>query len=129
MTRTAVNPWQWQQKYGFTQTWRVEGVRTLLFVSGQGPVDANGAVVGEGDFEAQVRTTIANLETVLTAAGGSLDSILKMTTYLTDVSQLADYARIRAELVTGTLPASTVIGVSGLAFPGMQIEIDVVAAL
>ena len=56
MTRTAVNPWQWQQKYGFTQAWRVEGVRTLLFVSGQGPVDANGAVVGEGDFEAQVRT-------------------------------------------------------------------------
>lgn len=129
MTRTAVNPWQWQQKYGFTQAWRVEGARTLLFVSGQGPVDANGAVVGEGDFEAQVRTTIANLETVLTAAGGSLDAIVKMTTYLTDVSQLADYARIRTELVTGTPPASTVIGVSGLAFPGMQIEIDVVAAL
>ena len=129
MSRTTVNPWTWQEKFGFSQAVRVDAARSLLFLAGQGPLDAEGAVVDDDDFHAQVRTTFENVATVLAAAGATWSDVVKMTTYLTDIGRLADYARIRTELLADHRPASTVVEVSGFAFAGMQIEVDIVAAL
>ena len=129
MEKRQINPWRWQDPFGFSQAWRVDAAEAVVFLAGQGPVSADGEVVGDGDFEAQARQTFANIATVLEQAGASLDSVVKLTVYLTDMATLRDYGRLRAELMLGPPPASTAIQVGALALPGMMIEIEAVAVL
>ncbi|MFN8187039.1 MAG: RidA family protein [Gaiellales bacterium] len=111
MEKRQVNPWSWQDRLGFSQAWRVDGAETVVFVAGQGPVSADGDLVGEGDFEAQVRQTFDNLTIVLEQAGASLASVVKLTVYLTDIAMLRDYGRVRDVLIPGPPPASTAVQV------------------
>jgi enamine deaminase RidA (YjgF/YER057c/UK114 family) len=127
--RQQVNPWEWQDRFGYSQGWKIDGARSLVVVAGQGSSSADGELVGAGDFEAQVRQTFANLGAVLEGAGASLDDVVKLTVYLTDIGRLRDYGRIRAELMSGAPPASTAIQVGALAWPGMMIEVDAIALL
>lgn len=129
MDKRQVNPWTWQDRAGFSQAWRVDDARSIVFVSGQASISPDGELVGEGDFEAQTRQVFENLRTVLAEAGTSLDAIVKVTVYLTDMSMLRDYARIKAEYIGGDQPASTAIEVSSLALPGMLIEVEAIAAV
>ena len=126
--RRQINPWSWQERLGYSQAWRVDGAESVVFVAGQGPISAEGELVGEGDFEAQVRQTFENLRTVLEEAGASLDSLVKLTVYLTDIGTLRDYGRVRGEFVPGPPPAGTAVQVGALAAPGMMVEVDAVAA-
>jgi len=70
MEKRQINPWRWQDPFGFSQAWRVDAAEAVVFLAGQGPVSADGEVVGNGDFETQVRLTFANIATVLEQAGG-----------------------------------------------------------
>jgi enamine deaminase RidA (YjgF/YER057c/UK114 family) len=79
--RWPVDPWTRQARFGYSQAWRVDGARTLVVVAWQGPVSADGELVGAGDF------------------------------------------------FPGPPPAGTVVGVTGLAVPGMLLEMAAVAAL
>jgi 2-iminobutanoate/2-iminopropanoate deaminase len=115
-----VNPWTWQDMAGFSQAWRIEDASSIVFVSGQAPVSADGQLVGEGDFEAQVRQVFGNLLTVLEGAGMGLDAVVKLTVFLTDMTRLRDYTRIKGEFLTGEQPASTAVGVTALARPEMM---------
>jgi enamine deaminase RidA (YjgF/YER057c/UK114 family) len=69
------------------------------------------------------------LSTVLEQSGATLESIVKLTVYLTDMNKLRDYTPIKARFIEGEQPASTAIGVASLALPGMMIEIDATAVL
>ena len=129
MNKTQINPWTWQDRFQFSQAWRVDSPETVVFLSGQGPLSADGQLVGDGDFELQARQTFHNLQTVLTQAGATFDDIVKVTVYLTDISRLRDYARVKSEFIPGDQPASTAIGVVTLAIPGMMIEVEAVAVL
>ena len=88
-----------------------------------------GELVGEGDFEAQTRQVFDNLDAVLSEAGASLDAIVKITVYLTDIGTLRDFGRIKADYISGEQPASTALEVSSLALPGMMIEVEAIAAM
>jgi 2-iminobutanoate/2-iminopropanoate deaminase len=127
MNSQQINPWTWQDQFGFSQAWRVDDAQSIVFVSGQGPVSPDGELVGEGDFEAQTRQVFENLQTVLSAAGASFDAIMKITVYLTDIGTLRDFGRIKAEFIPGEQPASTALEVSSLALPGMMIEVEAIA--
>jgi len=128
--KQQINPWTWQEQFGFSHAWRVDGARSVIFLAGQGPISADGAVVGAGDFETQARLTFENLKTVLEQAGATFDAVVKLTVYLTDMSLLRDFARVRNEFVsTASPPASTALGVSSLALPGMMIEVEAIAVL
>jgi enamine deaminase RidA (YjgF/YER057c/UK114 family) len=127
--KKQINPWAWQDRFGFSQAWRVDDAKAVVFLAGQGPISPDGEVVGDGDFEAQVRQTLENLATVLDRAGAPADAIVKLTVYLTDIGQLREYGRLRAELMPGLPPASTAVQVVALALPGMMIEIEAVAVL
>jgi enamine deaminase RidA (YjgF/YER057c/UK114 family) len=129
MDKQQVNPWSWQDLAGFSQAWRVDGASSVVFVAGQGPISPEGALVGEDDFEAQVRVTFENLGTVLAEAGASFEHVVKLGVYLTDIGRLRDYGRIRAELMPGPPPASTAVQVVSLAVPGMMIEVEAFAVL
>jgi 2-iminobutanoate/2-iminopropanoate deaminase len=127
METQQVNPWSWQDAAGFSQGWRVDGAGAIVFVSGQAPISADGQLVGEDDFEAQVRQVFVNLRTVVEQAGTSLESVVKLTVFLTDMTRLRDYTRIKGEFFTGSQPASTALGVTALARPEMMVEVEAFA--
>ena len=131
LTKTQLNPWTWQDKRGFSQGWMVEGARSLIIVSGQVAVDPDGRPVGTepADFERQVRQVFENLRQVLAQAGASLDDIVKLNVYLTDMSKVAEYGRIKAEYIKSPQPASTAVGVTALAAAGLMIEVEATAAV
>ncbi len=89
----------------------------------------DGQLVGEGDFEAQTRQVFENLRTVLEQAGAALDAIVKLTVFLTDMSKLRDYTRIKGEFMSGDQPASSAVGVTALARPEMMVEVEAIAVL
>lgn len=68
-----------------------------------------------------------NLRTVLEDAGTGLDAVVKLTVYLTEMSLLRDYTRIKGEFFPGEQPASTALGVTALARPEMMVEVEAVA--
>jgi 2-iminobutanoate/2-iminopropanoate deaminase len=129
MEKRQINPWSWQDRFGFSQGWRVDDASAVVFLAGQGPVSPDGEVFGAGDFEAQVRQTFTNIGTVLEQSGASFSSIVKLTVYLTDIGTLSDYGRIRDEFLAGPPPASTAVQIGALALPGMMVEIDAVAVV
>ena len=101
----------------------------LLFVSGISPTDQSGKVVGGEDVAAQARQVFRNMQLVLDAAGASFADILKVTVYLLDVNDRAKINPVRKEFFGAARPASTLIGVSELAIPGMKVEIEAVVGL
>jgi 2-iminobutanoate/2-iminopropanoate deaminase len=129
MEKRPINPWRWQDRLGFSQAFRVDGAESIVFVAGQGPISPEGELVGAGDFEAQVRRTFESIATVLEEAGATLDALVKLTVYLTEVGTLREYGRIRDELLPGPPPASTAVQVGALAIPGMMIEVEAVAVI
>ena len=130
MDKQVVNPTTWQEKFGFSQGWRVDGAKTLLFVAGQVPVDEQGTLVGEGDFEAQTRQVFENIGRVLGQAGMTFDDLVQVGVFMSDISHLRTYARVRDEFVnTATPPASTALGVVAFALPGMLVEVNAIAVV
>ncbi len=96
-----------------------------VFLSGQiGLEPGTGELVSE-NFEAQVRQSFANLEAVISAAGGDFSNIVRLGLYLTDLSKFASANAIMAELVPQPFPARSTVGVASLP-KGAQFEVDAV---
>jgi reactive intermediate/imine deaminase len=106
-----------------------QGMRVgdLLFVSGQAAISPEGELVGLGDFDAQAEQTFRNLERVLAAGGSSLDRVVKVTIFLTDMANFPKIVDLRGRWFTEPYPADTIVEVSSLALPGLEIEIEAVA--
>ena len=101
---------------------------TLIYVSGQVPLDSDGQLVGSGDFDAQARQVFDNLSRALAAVEASWDDVVKLNYFLTDVGRIASVRAIRDEYVnTEQPPASTLVEVSRLFRDDAMIEIDAVA--
>ena len=129
MNRTPVNPWQWSLNYGFDQAELLDGSRRQLFCSGQASVDGDGNPQHAGDMAAQVALTVDNIEAVLAAGGMSLANLVQVTIYTTDVDALLEQFGALAERLAGDGArfASTLVGVTRLAFPELLVEISAVA--
>lgn len=107
---------------------RMSGGR-LVYISGQVAWDATGNIVGRGDVAAQAQQVFQNLRQVLQAAGGDLQDLMKITTYITKLDDFPAVAQTRSEVFQGELPASTLIVVKGLFHPDFLIEVEGVAAI
>jgi reactive intermediate/imine deaminase len=113
--------------FGYSHVVEVRPAR-VIYVSGQVPLDPDGELVGEGDFEAQARRVFENLQAALDAAGASWADVVKLNYYLVDVNNIAAVRAIRDEYVnTAHPPASTLVEVSRLFRDDVLIEIDAVA--
>ena len=100
----------------------------VIYVSGQVPLDAEGRLVGEGDFEVQTRQVFENLTRALEAADAAWTDVVKLTYFLRDVGEIAAVRAVRDEyLDTEKPPASTLVEVSGLFRDDVLIEIEAVA--
>lgn len=102
----------------------------LVVTAGGVPLDATGALVGEGDVPAQTRQVIANLLAQLELAGAGPEDVLKTTVY---VVAGADPGLVAAWQVVQESPlapvASTLLGVASLGYTGQLVEIEAIAAI
>jgi reactive intermediate/imine deaminase len=113
--------------FGYSHAAEAEPGR-VIHLAGQVPLDTEGQLVGEGDFEAQVRQVFENLTAALEAADASWDDVVKLNVFVVDVSQIAALRKIRDEFVnTEDPPASTLVEVSRLFRPDVLVEVDAVA--
>ncbi len=129
MKRRISNPWTWQDPFGFVQGHEVSGGQRVLFCAGQTSNDADGNPLHAGDIRAQVNQAFDNLEAVLKEAGFSLADVARINYYTTDIDLLLqnwDVITSRLE-AAGCRPASTLLGVTRLAFPEWLIEIEATA--
>jgi len=96
-----------------------------VYLSGQiGLEPGTGELVSE-NFEGQVRQSFANMQAVIEAAGGTLDSIVKLTLFLTDLSKFASANSIMADIIPQPFPARSTIGVASLP-KGAQFEVEAI---
>lgn len=103
---------------------------TPVFIAGQVSQDINGKLVGERDIKAQAAQVFANLKGVVTACGGTMDDIVKITVFTTDLSYRPAIAEARQKyFAAGAFPASTFLVVSSLATPALLVEVEAVAII
>src|SRR4029078_2243434 len=110
-----------RQPYLLSQGFRVGD---LVIVSGQAALDEQGNVVGAGDFDAQAEQVFRNLARVLEAGGSSLERVVKVTIFLTDMANFGKIVELRRRWFTPPYPADTIVEVRALALPALQIEIQ-----
>jgi enamine deaminase RidA (YjgF/YER057c/UK114 family) len=106
--------------------------REVLYLAGQVPVGADGAIVGEGDIELQARQVFENMGAVLAEANMDFSNVVKFTNYLVNPEDLPGLRTVRTELWVeffpdGQFPADTLLVVARLARPEFLIEIEAVA--
>jgi reactive intermediate/imine deaminase len=103
---------------------------TTIVVSGQVPLDAEGRLVGEDDALEQTRQVFRNIESALAAAGAGMSDVVKLTIFLTNLADLADFRTARDEVINlDRPPASSLVQVAGLVNPDFRVEIEAVAVL
>ena len=129
--RKIVNPWSYQDRFGYVQGIVADARAETLYCAGQTSVDADGAPLHKGDMEKQVAQAIDNLETVLTAAGGTLSDVVRLNYYVTDLDAfLAANAYLVPRLEKADCRAtSTLLGVARLFHPDILFEVEATAVL
>ena len=128
------NPPTLMKAVGYTHGVVAQGGR-ILFFAGQVAKDKDGQTVGKGDIVAQFRQVCENLRTVVTAAGGGLTDVVKLTIYVLDANEYKRQGRaigqVYREYFGKHFPAMTLVGARDLydASDGCMIEIDGFACL
>jgi reactive intermediate/imine deaminase len=127
MSRRTIAPPFIHQTTGYSHA--VQAGKTL-YIAGQVALDPEGNLVGEGDIEAQVAQVWQNLKSVLAYAGGSVEDIVKITVFTTDIKHRPAIAAARETVFpNGRYPASTFLVVQSLARPELLVEIEAIAVL
>jgi reactive intermediate/imine deaminase len=122
------NPPTLSKPTGYTHVVEVNRGKTV-YIAGQVAFDASGAVVGKQDFIAQTRQVMENLKAALASAGATFDNVVKVNTYVTDMSQIQALREIRSSYFGANPPASTLVQVVALARPELMIEIEAIAVV
>src|SRR5919201_7103674 len=109
MERQTIDPWTWQDQFGFVQANAVTGGEQTIYCSGQTSMDADGNPTHEGDMRAQLSQALDNLEAVLRESGCGLSDVVRLNYYTTDAGAFFETMdAVVARLNTaGCRPAST----------------------
>ena len=126
-----INPWTWQDEFGFSQAIEVHQAQKILYCSGQTSVDAGGNPVHVGDMGAQVNQALDNVEKVLGQAGLKLADVVRLNYYTTNMAAFLEAvpkfdARMHA---AGCNPSSTLLGVASLFHPDIMVELEATAVV
>jgi 2-iminobutanoate/2-iminopropanoate deaminase len=124
-----INPEGLSRPPTYTQLVEVVAPGRTVYISGQLATGPDGQLVS-GDFRAQAEQVFKNLQIALASVGASFADIVKLNSYLSDISHLPILREVRARhLDPAALPASTTLAVSGFARDGALLEIEAVAVL
>jgi enamine deaminase RidA (YjgF/YER057c/UK114 family) len=129
MPRRSTNPEELHPAPGFSHVTEALGTRTV-YVAGQVALDREFGLVGGDDLYEQTRAAMRNVEIALAAVGAGWDDVVRRTIYTLRPTEYETITRAIEE-VQGSAehPAQTIIGVTGLAVPGLLIEIECTVSL
>jgi len=129
MKTTPVNPWPWSLDLGYSQAQLVERAGRVLYCAGQTSMDAQGAPQHPGDMRGQMALALANLGSVLEAAGMGFGDVVRLTVYATDVDEALRCLDLLGARFgpAGVRPAMTLVGVTRLALPPLMVELEATA--
>ncbi len=130
MKKRAINPWTWQDRFGFVQANEVTGAQRMLFCAGQISVDDDGNLLHPGEMEKQMKQIVKNLETLFKQADVKMSDIVRITYYTTDIEAFteANISMLSKQMKKWNIKAATsLIGVAALARPGCVVELEVTA--
>ena len=112
------------------ETWsNCKVVGDQIFVSGMVSGYQDGEIAGGNDMYLQSRLIFEKIQHLMTAAGGVMADIAKVTIFVTDITQREEVWRARREFFSGDFPCSTLVEVAALAVPGLLVEIEAVGVL
>ncbi len=100
---------------------------SILFLSGQTPLDPQTGQLVEGDIATQTRRVFDNLKAVCEAAGSGMDGVVRVGIYLVDLGDFVTVNGVMAEYFDAPYPARSTIEVSGLP-RGARVEVDAILA-
>ncbi|SEB52034.1 RidA family protein [Paenibacillus sp. GP183] len=124
---TFINPDTMPKPNGYTNVVEVRSGRTI-YIAGQVALNREGQVVGIGDLAAQTKQVFENIKSALEATDAAFDEVVKLTYFITDISQFQVVRDIRDTYInTSKPPAGTVVEVSGLFREQFLIEIEAIA--
>lgn len=102
----------------------------MIILAGQVPLDSKGNLVGQGDLGKQAEQVFLNIKNILSELGGTMDNVVKIGVFMTDVSQIQTFRDIRNKFVNiKTAPASTLVQVSKLFRDDVLIEVEATAII
>jgi 2-iminobutanoate/2-iminopropanoate deaminase len=102
----------------------------MIVLSGQVPLDNNGNLVGEGNFEKQSEQVLLNIKNILSELGGTMNDIIRLGIYTTDISQMQGFREIRDKFINlESSPTSTLVEVSKLFRGDVLIEVEATAII
>lgn len=101
----------------------------LLHISGQVALDEEGRLVCPDDVSGQTEFVLENIRKILAHAGGTMDSVVSVTVFLTRMSDLSACHEVRRRYFKPPYPASTLVQVVSLVRPGLLVEINAVASI
>ena len=129
MDKRAINPWQWQDGFSFSQAVDISGNRQTLFCAGQASINGEGQPLHKDDMEAQLKLTLENIETILTQAGYDWTHVVRLTVYTTDFDSLFQHYQVLSAKLETTQPKPVInlLGVRRLVFPELLVEIEATA--
>ena len=104
-------------------------VNGMAYLSGHAAISESGELVGVGDFDTQAEATFQSLQRTLKAAGSDLSKVIKVTIFLTDMTNFEKIVDLRGKWFTEPYPADTIIEVTSLALPELMIEIEAIATV
>jgi 2-iminobutanoate/2-iminopropanoate deaminase len=125
MEKNIINPWQWQDNFGYAQALEVKQNQGTLYCAGQTAMNTEGQPVA-GSMEEQLVLTLQNLEAVINKAGYQAAGIVRLNIYTTAIAELFSAYGILMQWFQQhqIVPASTLLEVKALAFPELKVEIE-----
>jgi 2-iminobutanoate/2-iminopropanoate deaminase len=113
----------------YSQAVKVSGAQTTLYLAGQVAYDEKGNPAHRGDFAAQARAVFQAVKAQVEAGGGTMQSIVKINTYVTDIRHRTELVAVREQFLGKKGPASTLVAVAALAHPDWLIEVEAIAVV
>lgn len=129
MGKTTMNPEGLPTPRGSYSLVNIAQPGRMVFIAGQTASDPQGNVVGVGDVRAQTRYIIEKIKRAVEAAGGTINDVVAMSVFTTDVRYHRDINEVRREVLGSNFPTSTMVQVVALARPELLLEINATAVI
>ena len=129
MAKTTFNPDGLPVPRGSYSLVNIAQPGRMVFIAGQTASDHDGKVVGVGDARAQTRFVLEKIQRAVEAAGGTINDVVAMSVFSTDVKYHRDINETRREVLGTNFPTSTMVQVVALARPELLLEINAIAVI
>ena len=129
MAKTTLNPEGLPMPRGSYSLVNIAQPGRMVFIAGQTASDHDGKVVGVGNARAQTRFVLGKIQRAVEAAGGTINDVVALNVFTTDVRYHRDINETRREVLAANFPTSTMVQVVALARPELLLEINAIAVI